>query len=61
MIAPMNKYGVHEDAEHVKQATEMERKCPYCGAKLLSEGPILLCPTHGSQPFEANDTDGKKD
>ena len=40
----MEKFGVRTE----KTAT----KCPECGAATTREGAVLLCPVHGSEPFE---------
>jgi RNA polymerase subunit RPABC4/transcription elongation factor Spt4 len=53
----MNKYGVDEtkgpDLE--KQATQ---GCPVCGKTPERHGNVLMCPVHGSEPFE---TEKKKE
>jgi hypothetical protein len=47
----MEKYGVDEGAERLeKQAAE---GCPECGRKAERHGRVLMCPEHGSAPFEA--------
>lgn len=52
----MKKYGVHETnkPESTKEASEGHRvtRCPKCNSKLEVAGQVLLCPTHGSEPFE---------
>jgi len=47
----MQKYGVDESKtpETQKQASE---GCPICGSKVEHHGQILMCPVHGSEPFE---------
>lgn len=49
----MEKYGVDESADErlEKQASE---GCPACGKKPVRHGRVLMCPEHGSEPFEAN-------
>jgi hypothetical protein len=46
----MDKFGVDESG------TDLEKKaaegCPECGQKPTKHGNILMCPTHGSEPFE---------
>lgn len=55
----MDKFGVDEtNAKTAKTASDGERKCPECGEVLKQHGNVLLCPTHGSKPFE--DTDDKR-
>lgn len=51
----MDKYGVDtttgkDDAQLEKQASE---GCPECGKELQKHGSVLICPVHGSAPFEA--------
>lgn len=51
----MEKYGVDETVEEkVKLGQSSLDACPECGARLQKHGRILLCPTHGSRPFESN-------
>ena len=50
----MNKYAVDQTAgltpdEQEKRASQ---GCPVCGKKPTNEGGVLICPTHGSEPFE---------
>lgn len=45
----MEKYGV---------VTVPTRVCPLCGAVPKAHGAVLLCPTHGSKPFEPTSTHG---
>ena len=49
----MEKYGVDEtvDERLEKQAAQ---GCPACGKKPVRHGRVLMCPEHGSEPFEAN-------
>lgn len=49
----MDKYAV-EETRSTKQAS-MSAECPWCGATLLKHGSVLLCPKHGSEPFESLD------
>jgi nucleoid DNA-binding protein len=48
----MEKYGVDESADKdlEKQAAE---GCPVCGKKPERHGKVLMCPQHGSEPFES--------
>lgn len=46
----MEKYGV-ETPDHA-------RRCPRCGETPLRQGAVLLCPIHGSEPFEKASTRG---
>lgn len=47
----MEKYGVDESLtpELEKQANQ---GCPLCGRKPERHGQVLMCPEHGSEPFE---------
>jgi len=49
----MEKYavdeGVEDDETLEKQAAQ---GCPACGAKPVRHGRRLMCPTHGTEPFE---------
>lgn len=50
----MEKFGVDEttgvDQEQLeKQATE---GCPICAKELTKHGSVLMCPEHGTEPFE---------
>ncbi len=48
----MDKYGVDESV-----GEDLEKKaaegCPVFGKKPVRQGKVLLCPTHGSEPWEA--------
>jgi uncharacterized Zn finger protein (UPF0148 family) len=46
----MDKFGV--DESQTQQTKQAQQGCPSCGAKLERHGRVLLCPTHGSEPFE---------
>jgi hypothetical protein len=47
----MEKFGVDETAD-----TDLEKEaaqgCPECGKKPIRHGNVLMCPDHGSEPFE---------
>jgi nucleoid DNA-binding protein len=50
----MDKLGVdtstgRDDEQLEKEAAE---GCPECGSELTKHGSVLLCPVHGSAPFE---------
>lgn len=49
----MEKYGVDTSVED-QEALEKKANagCPECGQKLARQGAVLLCPTHGTEPFE---------
>ena len=49
----MEKYGVEENAKPgEKQASVRVTHCPWCGSQCKVHGVTVLCPTHGSKPFE---------
>jgi len=49
----MEKYGVDENAKPgEKQAGFRIKHCPWCGTLCTAHGVVVLCPTHGSKPFE---------
>jgi hypothetical protein len=50
----MDKFAVDQTAgltpdEQEKRAAQ---GCPLCGKKPERQGSVLLCPTHGTEPFE---------
>jgi len=47
----MEKYGVDEGVSE-KFEKAAASGCPVCGAKPIRHGYTLLCPVHGSEPFE---------
>jgi uncharacterized Zn finger protein (UPF0148 family) len=48
----MEKYGVDESLGDKKTAEMSLDVCPVCGARLHKHGQVVLCPIHGSKPFE---------
>lgn len=54
----MEKYGVDESPGPGKKLgdTDLDH-CPLCGAGLRKHGSLVLCPTHGSEPFEHDATE----
>lgn len=48
----MEKYGVDEDGADLEKAAA--EGCPLCGRPAERHGALLICPTHGSEPFEKN-------
>lgn len=45
----MKKYGVRTTDTTAKTAST---GCPYCGKALTKLAGVVLCPVHGSEPFE---------
>lgn len=50
----MSKYGVDTTSGLDQEAMEKRavRGCPICSKQLVKYGSVLICPTHGSEPFE---------
>jgi hypothetical protein len=50
----MTKFGVDETTGVNQEKLEKAAAegCPECGEKLTKHGSVLLCPKHGSAPFE---------
>ena len=50
----MDKYGVDETAAISQEALEKRaaKGCPECGKPLTKHGSVLICPKHGTEPFE---------
>ena len=48
----MTKYAVDEGTDQEKLEKKAAQGCPECGATPARHGSILVCPTHGSEPFE---------
>ena len=49
----MEKYGVDENADESLEK-KASQGCPVCGKKPEVHGHVLMCPVHGSEPFEAS-------
>lgn len=51
----MEKYAVDETVDQKTLEKRASEGCPFCGRKdLIKQGSVLLCPTHGSEPWEGN-------
>ena len=50
----MSKFGVDETSNVDQERLEKMAAsgCPECGSKVTKHGNTLLCPNHGSAPFE---------
>lgn len=48
----MDKYAVDETVDQEAMEKAAANGCPECGAKCERHGNILICPVHGSAPFE---------
>lgn len=48
----MEKYAVDESVNQERLEKVAAKGCPECGSELTKHGSVLLCPVHGSSPFE---------
>jgi transcription initiation factor IIE alpha subunit len=48
----MDKYAVDESVDQESLEKKAAGGCPACGSKLEKHGHVLMCPKHGSEPFE---------
>jgi uncharacterized Zn finger protein (UPF0148 family) len=49
----MEKYGVDETVSNPEALDKLaSRGCPTCGSTLIKQGSVLICPKHGTEPFE---------
>lgn len=48
----MDKLAVEEDVDQEELEKRAEAGCPECGKELERHGKTLICPVHGSEPFE---------
>lgn len=48
----MDKFGVDEGIDQETLEKAASEGCPECGAELIKEGSLLICPKHGTEPFE---------
>lgn len=50
----MDKYAVDETKglSSEEQEKRAAQGCPLCGKALVKHGSVVLCPIHGSEPFE---------
>lgn len=48
----MEKYGVDETKKQQDPEKLASQGCPDCGQTLVKHGQVLMCPTHGTEPFE---------
>ena len=55
----MEKYAVNEDVNQTELEKAAAHGCPECGEKVEKHGSVLICPTHGSAPFERSDGSSK--
>lgn len=51
----MDKFGVNENVDQERLEKQAAEGCPLCGAKVQRHGTVLMCPTHGTEPFEKNE------
>jgi len=48
----MDKLGVDESVNQSSMEKAAAEGCPECGAAVTRHGNILVCPKHGTAPFE---------
>jgi hypothetical protein len=48
----MSKFGVDEGSNQEELEKVAGNGCPTCGRKPTRHGSVLICPVHGSEPFE---------
>lgn len=53
----MDKLGVDEEVDQETLEKQANEGCPDCGQKLIQHGRVLVCPTHGTEPFERRHQD----
>ncbi len=49
----MEKYGVDESVDQETLEKKAAQGCPECGKPLTKHGNVVMCETHGTEPFEA--------
>lgn len=48
----MDKYAVEEEVDQETLEKKASAGCPICGKKPERHGQLLMCPEHGSAPWE---------
>jgi uncharacterized Zn finger protein (UPF0148 family) len=48
----IDKFAVDEGTDDEQLAKLASQGCPKCGKPPVRQGRVLLCPVHGSEPFE---------
>lgn len=48
----MEKYAVEEGQDQDAIEKAASQGCPVCGRAVERHGDVVLCPVHGSEPFE---------
>ena len=50
----MEKFGVDQSTGTNQEQLEKQaaKGCPDCGKALIRHGSVLMCPDHGTEPFE---------
>jgi uncharacterized OB-fold protein len=51
-IGMIEKLGVDETVDEQVMEKAAHEGCPNCGAKVVREGQVLICPNCGTEPFE---------
>lgn len=50
----MEKFGVDEGTDQERLEKKAADGCPKCGRTPKRHGKVLMCPEHGSEPWEGN-------
>ncbi len=56
----MDKYGVDESKNSEQLEKQAAQGCPECGSPVKKHGAVLICPVHGSAPFEEKRDSGER-
>lgn len=48
----MEKFGVDESVDQERLEKKAANGCPVCGRTPKRHGNVLMCPEHGSEPYE---------
>lgn len=48
----MEKFAVDEEVDQEQLEKQASQGCPVCGKQPERHGNVLMCPVHGSEPFE---------
>ncbi len=55
----VDKLGVDESMDEQVMEKAASEGCPKCGAKVVREGQLLVCPNCGTEPFERKNVQTK--
>lgn len=57
----MEKYAVDEGIDQGALEKRSAYGCPICSRELVKHGSVVMCPTHGTEPFEQRGQHGSKE